>query len=84
MSTDQIQALIARGEEEGCISLSAISEFAQEHELADEDVVALESEIEERGIELTDDCSRAEAEDAVYVNGDLAVATTDALQLLIN
>jgi RNA polymerase primary sigma factor len=83
MTMDQTQALIARGEEEGCLTLSAISEFAQEHELTDEEVEALEAEIEDRGIELTDDCSR-ETADTVYVNGDLAAATTDALQLFLN
>jgi RNA polymerase primary sigma factor len=83
MTTDQMQALIARAEEEGCLNLSAISEFAREHELTDEEVDTLEAEIEERGIELTDDCSR-EAADTVYVNGDLALATTDALQLFLN
>ena len=84
MSTDQIQTLIARGEEQGCLSMSAFAEFAQEHELTDEDLDALQSELDERGIELTDDCSRADADDAVYVNGDLATATTDALQLFLN
>ena len=32
---------------------------------------------------MTDDCGR-EHEDSTYVNGDLAVATTDALQLFLN
>jgi RNA polymerase primary sigma factor len=83
MSTDQMQALIARGEEQGCLNLSAINEFAQEHELTEEEVDALEAELEDRGIELTDDCSR-ETGDTIYVNGDLAAATTDALQLFLN
>ena len=84
MSTDQIQRLIARGEEQGCLNMSAVSEFAQEHDLSEEEVEALEAELDERGIEITDDCSRATADEAVYVNGDLAAATTDALQLFLN
>ena len=84
MSTDQMQRLIGRGEEQGCLNMSAISEFAQEHDLSDEEVEALEAELDERGIEVTDDCARSSAEDAVYVNGDLASATTDALQLFLN
>jgi RNA polymerase primary sigma factor len=84
MSTDQIQRLFARGEEQGCLEMSAISEFAQEHDLSEEEVEALEAELDERGIEVTDDCARTTAEDAVYVNGDLASATTDALQLFLN
>ena len=84
MSTEQIQALIARGEEEGCLNLSAFCEFVQEHELDEEEVEALYAELDERGIELTDDCAKERADDAVYVNGDLASATTDALQLFLN
>jgi RNA polymerase primary sigma factor len=84
MSTDQIQALIARGEEQGCLNLSAFTEFVQEQELSDEDIEAIHRALDERGVELTDDCSRADAQDAVYVNGDLATATTDALQLFLN
>ncbi|HET9675841.1 MAG TPA: sigma-70 family RNA polymerase sigma factor [Gaiellaceae bacterium] len=84
MNTEQIQKLIARGEELGCLDMSAISEFAQEHDLSEDEVEALEAELDERGIEVTDDCARSAADDAVYVNGDLAVATTDALQLFLN
>jgi RNA polymerase primary sigma factor len=84
MATESIQTLIARGEEEGCLNLSALSEFVQEHDLGDEELEALHAELDERGIELTDDCAKPKAADAVYVNGDLATATTDALQLFLN
>ena len=84
MATESIQALIARGEVEGCLNLSAFSEFVQEHELGEEELEALHAELDEHGIELTDDCAKAKASDAVYVNGDLANATTDALQLFLN
>ncbi|MEP7334558.1 MAG: sigma-70 family RNA polymerase sigma factor [Actinomycetota bacterium] len=84
MATESIQALIARGEEEGCLNLSAFAEFVQEHDLGEEELEALHAELDERGIELTDDCAKARAGDAVYVNGDLANATTDALQLFLN
>ncbi len=84
MTTDQIQAFIGRGQEQGCLDLSAFAEFVQEHELTDEDVESLQSELDERGIEITDDCSKPSGDDAVYVNGDLASATTDALQLFLN
>ena len=44
---------------------------------------ALYEQLEERGIEVSDDCGR-ESDESTYVNGDLAVATTDALQLFLN
>ncbi|MBA2475164.1 MAG: sigma-70 family RNA polymerase sigma factor [Actinobacteria bacterium] len=42
--------------------------------------------LDDRGIELTDDCGRQGAPVAVssYVNNELAAATTDALQLFLN
>ena len=78
----QIEALLAEGEDHGCIEYSLVDEVAGTLEL--EDVQGLYEEIERRGIELKDDCGRADAPDATYVNGDLAHATTDALQLFLN
>jgi RNA polymerase primary sigma factor len=83
MSQTEVQALIERGEREGCLNLSQFSEFVQEHELEADEVARLHEELDAREIELTDDCGRTK-EDSTYVNGDLAVATTDALQLFLN
>jgi RNA polymerase primary sigma factor len=83
IAKEQFQTLIARGEEEGCVNLSQFNELVAEHELEDEELARLYEQLDERGIELSDDCGR-ETEDSTYVNGDLAVATTDALQLFLN
>src|SRR5919108_4304320 len=80
----QVEALLTAGEEEGCIEYSRVDELVGTLELEDDDVQALYEEIERRGIELKDNCGRADAPDATYVNGDLAHATTDALQLFLN
>jgi RNA polymerase primary sigma factor len=79
-----IDAFLAEGEEHGCIEYSQVDELAGSLELEDEDVQALYEEIERRGIELKDDCARQDAPGATYFNGDLAHATTDALQLFLN
>src|SRR5688572_19161776 len=85
MTTPEITTLLERGEELGCLNLSEFTEFLQEAELEDEEIDALHAQLEVRGIELTDDCGRAATKDeSTYVNGDLAVATTDALQLFLN
>ena len=84
MTTDEIQALIQRGDEEGCLNLSEFSEFVQEHELDEEQLTHLYEELDARNIDLTDDCGRKEAAESTYVNGELAAATTDALQLFLN
>jgi RNA polymerase primary sigma factor len=83
VTKEELEALIAGGEEEGCVSLSQLNELVAEHELDDEELARLYEELDHRGIELSDDCGR-EHEDSTYVNGDLAVATTDALQLFLN
>jgi RNA polymerase primary sigma factor len=84
ITNEQIQTLIARGEEEGCVNLSHLNELVAEHELTDDEIARLYEELEERHIELADDCGRTNEDDSTYVNGDLAIATTDALQLFLN
>ena len=81
---ERLQALLEQGEEMGCLNLSAVSEFLQEADLDEDQTTGFFEQLEERGIALTDDCARPDAEEGVYVNGDLAAATTDALQLFLN
>jgi RNA polymerase primary sigma factor len=88
MATDQLQQLLQLGEEKGCLNLSQFSEVAQELDLDAEELAGLYEQLDERNIELTDDCARElvpPAEDEVEIaNGELAAATTDALQLFLN
>jgi RNA polymerase primary sigma factor len=84
MTQEPIERLIAHGDDEGCVCMSHLEELVQELGLDDEQVEGLYQQIEERGLELTDDCCRDDAPDATYVNGDLVSATTDALQLFLN
>ncbi len=82
---ERLRMLLELGEEQGCLSLSAITDFLQEAELDEDQTTGFFEQLEERGIPLTDDCARADAEQQeTYVNGDLAVATTDTLQLFLN
>jgi RNA polymerase primary sigma factor len=83
-SRPEVAALIARGEERGCLNLSDLDELAQALELHEEDVDALEAHLEAQGVEITDDCGRGGVEPTVFRNGELAAATTDALQLFLN
>jgi RNA polymerase primary sigma factor len=81
---ERLQTLLEQGEEAGCLNLSAVNEFLQEADLDDEQVEGFFEQLEERHIPLTDDCARAHAPEGTYVNGELAAATTDALQLFLN
>jgi RNA polymerase primary sigma factor len=80
----QLRALMEHGEEIGCINMSAFTQLVQELELDDEELNGLYEQIELRGIDLTDDCSLPEAEEATYVNEQVAAMTTDSLQLFLN
>ena len=83
-SRPEVAALLARGEERGCVNLSEFDELVQALELMDDDVDALESYLEAHGIDIGDDCGRTGVEPTTFRNGELAAATTDALQLFLN
>jgi RNA polymerase primary sigma factor len=84
MAVEELSALIELGEREGCIELSDVARVAEAMDLDDEETERLYEDIQGRGIELSDDCGRAEAPESTYVNGNLAESTTDALQLFLN
>jgi RNA polymerase primary sigma factor len=81
-SEQRLEALIAAGEEAGCVNLSELSDLVQELGFDEEQAQAVHERIEARGLEISDDCGRA-AEAPRYRNGDVAGMTTDALQLFL-
>jgi RNA polymerase primary sigma factor len=80
---DAIDDLATRAEESHCVDLSQMSEVVQELELSDDEAQALQDALEQRGLEVRDDCGRDQAESTSYVNGDLAERTTDAMSLFL-
>ena len=84
MSYDQLRILMEHGDEIGCINMSAFTALVQELELDDDELNGLYEQIEERGIELTDDCALPEVQEPTYVNSEVAAMTTDSLQLFLN
>jgi RNA polymerase primary sigma factor len=85
MTADQqLRALMEHGEEMGCINLSAFTALVQELDMEDEELNGLYEQIEQRGIDLTDDCGLPEVEESTYVNSAIAAMTTDSLQLFLN
>jgi RNA polymerase primary sigma factor len=85
MTADQqLRALMEHGEEMGCINLSVFTALVQELDLDDEELNGLYEQIEQRGIDLTDDCGLPEVEESTYVNSEVAAMTTDSLQLFLN
>jgi RNA polymerase primary sigma factor len=83
-SRPEVAALVARGDERGCVNLSDFDELVQALDLGAEEVDELESHLEAQGIDLGDDCGRTGVEPTMFRNGELVAATTDALQLFLN
>ena len=81
--TSLLETLLARSDEDDCVNLSQLNELVAAEEIDDDEIGRLYEQLEERGIDVSDDCGR-EQDESTYVNGGLAVATTDALQLFLN
>src|SRR3954463_6786377 len=85
LAQPEIEALLERGEEMGCLNLSEVDDLAKRLEFDDDELDALHERIDARGIDLTDDCGRTDAVTRVeFKPEDLATSTTDALQLFLN
>jgi RNA polymerase primary sigma factor len=82
---DGIQALVERAEERGCVDVSELDEIGRRLDLGAEEQDELESRLESQGIDVRDDCARADAPPAAsYTNAEMASQTTDALSLFLN
>src|ERR687886_440172 len=80
----RLDALVAQGEAKGCVNLSELSDLVQEAGLDDEQSHELHERLETQGVEVTDDCGRTDVADLRYANDNVAVVTTDALQMFLN
>ena len=83
MSQEHLQSLLDHGEEAGSISLSAFNDLVADLELDADDLAAVYEQLEQRGIDLTDD-GHDKAEAPHYANDEVAAMTTDSLQLFLN
>jgi RNA polymerase primary sigma factor len=84
LAREEIVAFFDEGEQVGCLELSRFSDLVQALELQEDDAARLWDELEQRGIDLSDDCGRDDVAGATYVNGEVAAATTDSVQLFLN
>jgi RNA polymerase primary sigma factor len=80
-----VDTLVARSEEhqDGCVELSELSDVIQDADLEDEDAQLVHDMLQERGLDIRDDCGRQTPEATAYVNDDLAQQTTDAMSLFL-
>jgi RNA polymerase primary sigma factor len=80
----EVVAMLERAEEADCLCLSELNQVAERLDLSEEEVEGIYHEASEREIRIEDDCGSERSDSSVYVNGDLATSTTDALQLFMN
>jgi RNA polymerase primary sigma factor len=81
---EQLVALLVRGEEQGCVNMSDVEVLLEELDADADEAAAFFEEAERRGLDVTDDCGRETVEETTYDPGELAIVTTDALQLFMN
>jgi len=79
-----LDQLLARGAEEGFVRVSEVEQLVEELDLGDDEVEELYHELDEERIALRDDAGREGPAGPRYENGELAVATTNSLQLFLN
>src|SRR5512142_108984 len=80
-----VDQLVTRAEARGdsCVELSELSELIQETDLSDEDGQIVHDMLQERGLDVRDDCGRRGVEQTSYANGEMAERTTDAMSLFL-
>jgi RNA polymerase primary sigma factor len=80
-----VDQLVTRAEARGdsCVELSELSELIQDADLTDEDGQLVHDMLQERGLDVRDDCGRQGVEQTSYANGDIAERTTDAMSLFL-
>jgi RNA polymerase primary sigma factor len=83
-SPPELQALLDRGRNQGCLNASEVDELTRPLDLRAEELDAFYERLEDAGIEVTDDCARERPEQATYTLADLSHHTTDALSLFLN
>ena len=79
----RLEVLIERGEDRGCVNLSELSELFQELDYSYDHSQAVHERIEARGIDVSDDCGSDAPPGPVYSHDELAIMTSDALQLFL-
>src|SRR4051812_34667485 len=87
VSPVDLEALLARAEEHGCVAESEIAQLVEQLTLDEDEVNDLHAALESRGIEVTDDCARTQPgapEQVSYTHTELAAYTTDAVQQFLN
>ncbi len=76
--------MISHWEEQGCVNLSELSGLVQDLDLDDQAADEVSDQLDSKGLDVTDDCGRADAhEETTYDNDGMSAVTGDALALFL-
>jgi RNA polymerase primary sigma factor len=78
-----LDELLQLGHEHGCVDESALARVVEDLELDSDAIDELRERLHEEGVDVRDDCGQVAPPTRIRY-GDLAVQTTDALQLFLN
>ena len=84
---EEVEALIARGDDAGCVQQSDVADLIETFSLEGDDVQAIHEAIEARGLEVSDDCARevdSPSPPPTYTLSEMASYTTDGVQQFLN
>jgi RNA polymerase primary sigma factor len=84
LADPRIRTLIERSQAQGCVNLSEFCDIVKELELEDDALAEVQDALDERGLEVTDDCGQADVAPTRVRGDDMATNTTDAMQLFLN
>src|SRR3954469_20699042 len=84
LADPRLQALIERSESMGCVNLSEFCDLVKELDLEEEAQTEIQDALDQRGLELTDDCGQADIAPTRVRGDEMATNTTDAMQLFLN
>jgi RNA polymerase primary sigma factor len=84
LNDPRIKTLIERSEAQGCVNLSEFCDLVKELELEDGALTDVQDALDERGLEVTDDCGIADVAPTRVRGDEMATNTTDAMQLFLN
>jgi RNA polymerase primary sigma factor len=82
-SSQAIEQLLQIAGDVGCVEVSELHRAVEGAGLSDEEAAEIVDELAERGVDVRDDCGRADVGVTRYSNDELASSTTDALTLFM-
>ena len=83
LQDQELSSLAEAGERQGCLNQSEVAEVLERLGVSDDEAGEVYHALRERGVDVSDDCSRVGVPTTAASNGAVAEATTDAMDLFL-